>query len=128
MTAPTGWSRPVWRYGTLAVAVVVATVALAWPFLDEAGRRALALAGGIALVVQVVSFTALSTVSPGTSHFLGVWIGSTVMRFSVIAGGAFLIAGMENVDLLVALFGMAGLFLALMFLELWMILQGLKRG
>lgn len=125
---PAGWSRSVGRYAVMAVVLVVAVLALGWPLLDEEGRRALALAGGVALPVQVGSFAALATVSPGTSHFLGVWIGSTVIRFSVIGAGAFMVAGMDGVNLLVALFGMAGLFLALMFLELWLILQGLKRG
>jgi hypothetical protein len=128
VTVPSGWSRSVGRYLVWAAVLVVATVAFGWPFLGEAGRRAIALAGAIALPVQVGSFAALATVAPGTSYFLGVWIGSTVIRFTVIGAGAFVIAGMEGVDLLVALFGMAGLFLALMFLELWVILRDLKRG
>lgn len=128
MTVRAGWSRRVGRYSIWSFAIVLTVVALGWLLLDEAGRRGLALAGAIVLPVQVGSFAALSTVSPGTSHFLGVWIGSSVIRFSVIGAGALVISGMESVNLLVALFGMAGLFLVLMFLELWVILQGLKRG
>ncbi len=116
------------RYLVLSVVAVVLVVLLAWPFLEEAGRRGLTMAGGIALVVQGASFAALTTVPPGTSHFLAMWIGATLVRFSILGGGAFWVAGVEGVDLMAALFGLAGLFMGLVFLELWMILERLKRG
>jgi hypothetical protein len=121
-------TRGVRRYLALSLLLVAVVVVAGWPFLDEAGRRGLAVAGGVAFLVQVGSFAALSTVPPGTSHFLGVWIGATLLRFAVLGGGAFLVAGMESIDLMTALFGLAGLFTALMFLELWVILEKQKRG
>lgn len=125
---PPGRGRGMGPYLALSFLLVVVVVGAGWPFLDEAGRRALVLAGIVALLVQVVSFAALTTVSPGTTYFLGIWIGATLLRFSVLGGGAFLVAGVEGVDLITALFGLAGLFTALMLLELWVILQRLKRG
>jgi hypothetical protein len=120
--------RSVGRYLGLSLLLVVVVVGVAWPFLDVAGRRGLVIAGGVALLVQAGSFAALMTVPPGTSYFLGMWIGATLLRFSVLGGGAFWVAGVEGVDLMTTLFGLAGLFTALMFLELWVILEKLKRG
>ena len=125
---PRARGRGIGRYLALSFLLVGVVVGTGWPFLDEAGRRALVVAGIVALLVQVVSFAALTTVPPGTNYFLGIWIGATLLRFSVLGGGAFLVAGVDGVDLITALFGLAGLFTALMFLELWVILQRLKRG
>jgi hypothetical protein len=125
---PRGRGRGVGRYLVLSFALIAVVVGVGWPFLDETGRRALLIAGAVALLVQVGSFAALTTVPPGTNYFLGMWIGATLLRFSVLGGSAFLVAGVEGVDLMTALFGLAGLFTALMFLELWVILERLKRG
>lgn len=119
-----GRARRLIRYLAWSAVVVAATLALGWPFLEAGGRRGLLLAGTVAFLVQAGSFAALTTVSPGTGHFIGVWIGGTLVRFSVIGGSAFLVTAMESVSVTVALFGMAGLFLPLMLLELWMIRDG----
>lgn len=110
-------------YASAAAAIAAATILVGWPFLAPSGRTALLVSAALALIVQIVTFGALTTVPIGTNYFLGIWIGSTVMRASVIAGAAFLLAGQGTVDPVVALITLAGLFMAMIALELWVIIR-----
>lgn len=90
-----------------------------WPFLDGDGRRGLALAGGIAMTVQMVSFGALAALPKASQGFMAIWAGSTLVRFAVVGGVAFWVVRREGVDIVVALLALAGLFFVLLLLEPW---------
>lgn len=105
------------RYAGLAGAIVLVVVGLGWPWTGTEGRRGLLLAGGIALVLQLGSFGILVVQRTGSPGFLAAWVGSTLVRFAVVVGAAFLVAGMEGVDTLIALLTLVGLLFVLLLLE-----------
>jgi hypothetical protein len=107
------------RYGVAALLVVAVVLAAGWPLLGEEGRQGLGLAAGIVLPAQLVSFAVLATRRIGSPGLLLVWGSSTLLRFGVIGISAFVLVGMEGVDLAVALLAMAGLFFVLLLLEPW---------
>lgn len=109
------------RYAVLATAVAGALLGTAWLFSGEEARRGLLLAGAIALPLQLAAFAGLLTQESGTPGFLAAWGASTLLRFAVVGGAAFWIAGMEGVDLVVALLALVGLFFVLLMLEPWVL-------
>jgi hypothetical protein len=114
-----GWRGRMVRYGVAALLVVAVVLAAGWPLLGEEGRQGLGLAAGIVLPAQLVSFAVLATRRIGSPGLLLVWGSSTLLRFGVIGISAFVLVGMEGVDLAVALLAMAGLFFVLLLLEPW---------
>jgi|GEM_PF-1629544 len=117
--APSGWGRRMARYAVAAALVSGGLLGVGWPLAGEEGRRALGLAVAITLPVQLSTFGLLAARGTGTPGFLVVWGGSTLVRFAVIGAAAFLLAGTEGVDLVVALLAIAGLFFVLLLLEPW---------
>ncbi len=113
------WCGRVGRYLAVSTLVVGAVLLAAWPLLDGDGRRGLALAAGIAMAVQVLSFGALAALPQASQGFMAVWAGSTLVRFAVVGGVAFWVVGREGVDIVVALLALAGLFFVLLLLEPW---------
>jgi hypothetical protein len=109
------------RYAALATAVTGALLGLAWLFSGEEARRGLLVAGAIALPMQLLVFAGLLTQESGTPGFLAAWGASTLLRFAVVGGAAFWIAGMEGVDLVVALLALVGLLFVLLLLEPWVL-------
>jgi len=101
--------------GTVALAVVLVTM----PLVGPEATRGIQLAALVALTIQAVSFALLATASPGTGRYLSVWLGSTLVRFVVIAGFGFAIAEVEGVDLVASLLALAGLFFVMLLLEPW---------
>lgn len=113
------------RYAVTAVGVTGAALGAGWPLLDDEAMRGLVLAAAIALPLQLAVFGGLVAQhragGPGSPGFLGMWVGGTLLRLAVVAGAAFWIAGMEEVDLLTALLGLVGLLFVLLLLEPWML-------
>lgn len=70
------------------------------------------------MVAQTLAFAALASARPGTSRFLAIWIGGTLGRLAVVGGVGWALGGVQSVNPLVALLTMAGLFFALILLEL----------
>ncbi len=114
-----GWGAKVRLYTLAALAVVGSVLLIGWPVLGSAGRRGLLLAGGVALGVQLLSFGVLAALPQASSGFMAAWAGSTLVRFAVVGGCAFWLLGMEEVDLVVALLALAGLFFVLLLMEPW---------
>jgi hypothetical protein len=112
------WTRTV-RYTVAALVAVALVLAAGWALLGDEGRLGLGLAAGVVLTVQLLSFAVLATRRIGSPGLLLVWGSSTLVRFGVIGISAFVLAGIEGVDLAVALLAMAGLFFVLLLLEPW---------
>jgi len=115
----THWGLKVARYLALAGAFALAVVLVTTPLVGPEATRGIQLAALVALAVQVVSFALLAAARPGTGRYLSVWLGSTLVRFVVIAGFGFAVAGMEGVDLVASLLALAGLFFVMLLLEPW---------
>lgn len=113
------WGARTVRYTVAALGVVAVVLAVGWPLLGDEGRISLGLAVGVVLPVQFLSFAVLATRRIGSPGLLLVWGSSTLVRFGVIGVSAFVLAGIEEVDLAVALLAMAGLFFVLLLLEPW---------
>ena len=107
------------RYLLAAGGLAVATVILGSSLVGPEGQRGLMTAAIVALSVQVPSFGVLAATTPGSNRYLAVWLGSTLVRFGVIAVFAFAIAGTEGIDLVVSLVALAGLLLIMLLLEPW---------
>ena len=108
---------PALKYATSGVALVAIGVLGLWPFLDEAGRNGVLLAGVIALPVQVAAFAMLVRRRGETTGFLAAWVGGMFARVAVVALAAVFVirSGMEGaVAMLLAL---AGFFFGLLLLE-----------
>lgn len=109
------------RYALLATAVTGVLLAPVWLFSGDEAKRGLLVAGAIALPLQLAVFAGLLTQESGTPGFLAAWGASTLLRFAVVGAAAFWIAGMEGVDLVVALLALVGLFFVLLMLEPWVL-------
>lgn len=72
------------RYAWTAIAILVVSVGLAWPWLDGPGRTGLLTAAGVAFLVQVVAFTLLSAHRAPPNRFLAAWVGGTLVRLGVV--------------------------------------------
>jgi len=118
-----GWIRRMVRYMVAAGGLAIAMVVLGSSLVGPEGQRGLMAAAIVALAVQIPSFGILAATQPGSARYLAVWLGSTLVRFGVIAAFAFAIAGTEGVDLVVSLVALAGLLLIMLLLEPWA-LQG----
>jgi len=114
-----GWIRRMVRYLVAAGGLAVATVVLGSPLVGPEGKNGLVAAATVALAVQIPSFGILAATQPGSARYLAVWMGSTLVRFGVIALFAFAIVGTEGVDLVVSLVALAGLLLIMLLLEPW---------
>jgi len=115
------------RYLAAAGGLAVAVVVLGSSLVGPEGQRGLMAAAIVALAVQIPSFGILAATRPGSSGYLAVWLGSTLLRFGVLAAFAFAIMGTEGVDLVVSLVALAGLLLIMLLLEPWA-LQGRADG
>lgn len=109
------------RYAVLAGAVTGVLLGPVWLFSGEEARRGLLVAGAIALPMQLVVFAGLLTQKSGTPGFLAAWGAGTLLRFAVVGGAVFWIAGMEGVDVVVALLALVGLLFVLLMLEPWVL-------
>jgi len=107
------------RYLAAAGGLAVAVVVLGSSLVGPEGQRGLLVAAIVALSVQIPSFGVLAATTPGSARYLAVWLGSTLVRFGVIAAFAFAIAGTEGIDLVVSLVALAGLLLIMLLLEPW---------
>ena len=105
------------RYAKVGTAVVGIVVLLTWPFLDSESWRGVLIAALVALPVQVVSFALLQRYRDELKRFIIAWVGSTVIRMTVIGIVAFVAfrSGMGGgVSMLLAL---ATFFFGLLLLE-----------
>lgn len=107
------------RYAGMATGITALVVGVGWPLLGDEGRRGLLVAGGIALPLQLAAFGVFVRQAAGSPGFLATWIGGTLLRFAVVGGAAFWIAGLEGVNLVVALLTLVGLLFVLLLLEPW---------
>lgn len=102
--------------GTAALVVAVLTAGL-WPFLDVPERRAVLIAGAVALPTQILAFWLLVSFRSRLNAFMAVWLGGTAFRMLIVCGVAF-VAIRSGVDGGVALLlALAGFFFALLLLE-----------
>ena len=105
------------RYAWTAIAILVVSVGLAWPWLDGPGRTGLFTAAGVAFLVQVVAFTLLSAHRAPPNRFLAAWVGGTLVRLGVVIAAGVGISRLPGLPPTTTLIGLAGFFFALLLLE-----------
>ena len=109
--------RALGRYaftGLLAVAVV--TIALWW-FLDDAGRRGILAAAGIAYPVQVAVFALLLRARTEPSRFLIWWAAGVLARIGVVIAVGIVASRLESIQPAALLLGLVGFFFGLLLME-----------
>jgi hypothetical protein len=105
------------RYSAAGLLVVLGTVAVSWPLLDETGRRSLLTAAGIVGPVQLALFAILAAAMGDTKQFLLSWGAGLLGRAGVVALVALGLGGAQRYDATVLVLSTTGLFLVLLLLE-----------
>jgi len=105
------------RYAGVGAVGVLAVILVLWPFLDAASRTGVLIAAVVALPVQWVSFAALMRCRGKPNSFLGVWVGSAVLRMAVVGLVAFLAVSRGAEGLIALLLALTGFLFALLLLE-----------
>ena len=105
------------RYGSAAVLLVgVVTLGL-WPFVGEAARSGVLVAGLIALPIQVLAFSLLVKYRGRTKGFMAAWAGGMALRTAVVAVVAFVVIRSGTASAVPLLLALAGFFFGLLLLE-----------
>ena len=105
-------------YMGAAVAIVAAGTGVALPFLDEAGRRGLLAAGGIALAIQGLAFVALIRLMEEEQGFLLALLGGAAARFVALGVVGVTATSVDTgLGLEPLILGLAGFLFALLLLE-----------
>jgi hypothetical protein len=112
------------RFAIPALILTAALVGLWWPWVDGEGRRGLLVAAGAALPLHLVAFGMLLRHAPGSTRFLAVWAGGTLLRMLAVGLVAGVVWFREDVDPLTTLLALAGLLVSLLFLEIWAMQAG----
>jgi hypothetical protein len=105
------------RYAGAAVLFVgVVTLGL-WPFLGDAARDGVLVAGLIALPIQVLAFWLLVRYRGRANGFLAAWAGGMVLRAAVVVVAAVVVIRSESANAVPMLLALPGFFFGLLLLE-----------
>lgn len=100
--------------GTLAAMVALL---LAWPFLEPASRRGMAIAFGVALPAQALFFGLLVRAQARPAAFLRAWVAGMLGRLGLLGGFGVLVALRPELPPLATLVAFAGILFGLILLE-----------
>ena len=105
------------RYGSAAVLLVgVVTLGL-WPFVSEAARTGVLVAGLIALPIQVLAFSVLVKYRGRANGFMAAWAGGMALRTVVVVIVAIVVIRSGTASAVPMLLALAGFFFGLLLLE-----------
>lgn len=105
------------RYGVACAVLVAVSAGGSALWLEPDHVRALFVAGGVAMALQVVGFGLLIAAKNHTNRFLAVWVGGTLVRFAAVGIAAWVLVRRGEPDLLTTLLGLAGYLFAMLLLE-----------
>lgn len=105
------------RYGGVALLVLLVAVAGLWPWLSPPARTGVLLAAVIAYPIQMLAFFLLVRYWEDRKRFLLVWVGGTVVRMGVILGAALWLTRGRGFPPAPTLLSLAGFFFGLLLLE-----------
>ncbi len=105
------------KYAVTGMGGVALISAGLWPFLNEASRNGVVVAGAIAIPVQVIAFAALNRYCDRENGFLAAWVGGTLVRMVVVGVVAFAVTRSGTDGAMATLLALAGFFFGLLLLE-----------
>jgi len=105
------------RYGGVALLVLLLANAGLWPWLSTSARTGLLVAALIAYPIQMLAFFLLIKFFDDKKRFLLVWVGGTVVRMAVIMVAALVLARADGLPVAPTLLALAGFFFGLLLLE-----------
>lgn len=105
------------KYGLTSAGAIVVVALLASLVLDRAGSMGVAVAGLVALPVQVGLFTLLARTRPGTSGFLAAWVGGMLARLVVLAVVGVVMVRSARLPGAPTLLGLVGFFFGMVLME-----------
>lgn len=108
---------PTGRYFLAGVLAAGAVLLLAWPFLDAASRRGMAVAFAVALPAQVAFFGLLASAQVRPGGFLRAWVAGMLGRLALLGGFGLWVALRPGLPPLPTLLSFAGLLFGLLLLE-----------
>lgn len=108
---------PTARYGLTSGGAVGLVAVLAALLLDRRGGLGVAVAGAVALPVQVGLFALMARTRPGTNGFLAAWVGGMLARVVVLAVVAVVFVGSGRLPGPATLLGMVGFFFGMVLME-----------
>jgi hypothetical protein len=106
-----------YRYGGVALLVLLLVNAGLWPWLSTSARTGLLVAALIAYPIQMMAFFLLVKFFDDKKRFLLVWVGGTVVRMAVILVAALILTRVDGLPPAPTLLGLAGFFFGLLLLE-----------
>ncbi len=105
------------RYGGVALLVLLLLNAGLWPWLPSPSRTGILLAAAVAYPVQMLAFFLLVRFWKDRKRFLLVWVGGTVVRMGVILAAALVLMRWGGPPPAPTLLALAGFFFGLLLLE-----------
>ena len=106
------------RYGGVALGVLLLANAGLWPWLSPAARTGVLVASAIAYPIQMLAFFLLVRYLEDRKRFLLVWVGGTLVRMGMILAAALVLTKADGLPPAPTLLGLAGFFFGLLLLEL----------
>ena len=106
------------KFTGFALLTVLLGFGIAVPFLDDAGRRGLLVAGGIAVAVQGVAFATLDRLKDREHGFLFALLGGAALRFGALGITGVVATTLDTgLGLEPLVLGLAGFLFVLLILE-----------
>ena len=105
------------RYALVALLIVGLGAAALLPFLDEAGRRGVLLAGSIGYPVQVMAFGLLLRARGEPTRFMVWWGAGIGIRVAVVVAVGFASTMLASVEPAALLLSLVGFFFVLLLIE-----------
>lgn len=104
-------------YAAVAFVFLALVVLGLWPVLSPEAYRGVLAAAAVTYPVQVVAFALLLRYRSEVKGFLAAWVGGTLVRLALVAGGGILLAVSEVLPPVPTLVALASFFFVLLLLE-----------
>ncbi len=106
-----------WRYGAVALGVLVLVTGGLWPWLSPPARLGVLVAAMVAYPVQLLAFFAMLRYWDDPKRFMVAWMGGALMRLGVILFMGLVLLRVERLPPVPTLPALAGFLFALLLLE-----------